>query len=411
MTGQATADARHSGAGRPRDERKTPQILRAVFATIAEVGYQSLRVEAVATRAGVSPGSVYRRWPTKQELVIAALAASPDPFPLEGTGDAGVDFTTMLTDLAQRLSEPDHMRLALLAADPNEPEVSNAARQYNIPRVRRYLRSLLAERVGPDHPALDLLVDVGPALVWYRTLVTGERIDAPALADELNRYVIDGIAESRQPALASGTEVDAEQAPGTAGARKDAVRNRRKIIAAAAELMAERPYNEVQLDDVASRAGVSRATLIRHVGTKHQLRIQVYKQRFRDVIDLCDRSLAEPDPWRGIELLFRTAATWASKDAGLYVYLRAADQMIDDEEWQVLSGRVFAALDEVLDRAKSAGALRAGVRSVDVYPLMSAATTAATIPGTNLSLYTDILLQGLRAPGTGPTVITDNGAR
>jgi hypothetical protein len=50
-------------------------ILEAAYAELSEVGYLALSVEAVAARARTGKASIYRRWPTKQELVLDALCA------------------------------------------------------------------------------------------------------------------------------------------------------------------------------------------------------------------------------------------------------------------------------------------------------------------------------------------------
>ena len=59
--------------GRPRDARIDDAVLGAVADLLLEVGYADLTVAAVAERAGTSRPAVYRRWPTKAELVLAAF--------------------------------------------------------------------------------------------------------------------------------------------------------------------------------------------------------------------------------------------------------------------------------------------------------------------------------------------------
>jgi AcrR family transcriptional regulator len=61
--------------GRPRDVRADAAILDAALDLLAEVGPTGLSVEEVATRAGVSKATIYRRWPTKDDLVVASLGA------------------------------------------------------------------------------------------------------------------------------------------------------------------------------------------------------------------------------------------------------------------------------------------------------------------------------------------------
>ena len=61
------------GPGRPREERVTVAVLEAVVALVTETGLDAVTMDAVAARAGVSKPAIYRRWPTKQDLVIAQV--------------------------------------------------------------------------------------------------------------------------------------------------------------------------------------------------------------------------------------------------------------------------------------------------------------------------------------------------
>ncbi len=71
--------------GRPRDARADEAILAATFRQLIEVGYGALSIESVAAEAGVAKTTIYRRHPTKKDLVIAAMtAATPfQPPPLD----------------------------------------------------------------------------------------------------------------------------------------------------------------------------------------------------------------------------------------------------------------------------------------------------------------------------------------
>jgi AcrR family transcriptional regulator len=56
-----------------RSERVVQQVLAACVAELAESGYRGFRMDAVSAAAGVNKTSVYRRWPSKQQLVEAAV--------------------------------------------------------------------------------------------------------------------------------------------------------------------------------------------------------------------------------------------------------------------------------------------------------------------------------------------------
>jgi len=85
--------ARTRAPGRPRDGRVDALVLETALNLLAEVGPTGLSVEEVATRAGVGKATIYRRWPTKDDLVVASLGALvpalPDDIP-EGSVRAGL---------------------------------------------------------------------------------------------------------------------------------------------------------------------------------------------------------------------------------------------------------------------------------------------------------------------------------
>jgi AcrR family transcriptional regulator len=62
--------------GRPRDARVDEAILAATFRQLVDVGYAGLSIESVAAEAGVAKTTIYRRHPTKKELVVAAMEAA-----------------------------------------------------------------------------------------------------------------------------------------------------------------------------------------------------------------------------------------------------------------------------------------------------------------------------------------------
>jgi AcrR family transcriptional regulator len=58
--------------GRPRDPQADEAIISAIVDVLAEQGFSGFTVEEVAARAGVGKATIYRRWSTKEELVLAA---------------------------------------------------------------------------------------------------------------------------------------------------------------------------------------------------------------------------------------------------------------------------------------------------------------------------------------------------
>jgi AcrR family transcriptional regulator len=86
--GTTTNNGHDSSAvrGRPRDLGADARILQAASELISEVGIEGTSMSAVVTRSGVARATVYRRWPSRESLIEAALSVvkGRPPFPLSG---------------------------------------------------------------------------------------------------------------------------------------------------------------------------------------------------------------------------------------------------------------------------------------------------------------------------------------
>jgi AcrR family transcriptional regulator len=67
------APAKEARPGRPRDRQIDEAVLKATLAALDESGYGGLTLEAVARKAGTTKPAIYRRWPSRQQLVLSAL--------------------------------------------------------------------------------------------------------------------------------------------------------------------------------------------------------------------------------------------------------------------------------------------------------------------------------------------------
>jgi AcrR family transcriptional regulator len=182
----------------------------------------------------------------------------------------------------------------------------------------------------------------------------------------------------------------------SASTRSDFARNRQLIFDSARRLFAERPEDEVQLQHVAAAAGIGRATLFRHIGSKQSLVTAIYRARMVDIEAVATRALACPDPWDGIELLFREVVRMAHEDRGLWSYaLRRSEELERDP------GRaaMVAKLAQVLERAQVAGYVRSGLTVSDLPALFGTGAQWGCVDDTSpLDLCIEILLQGIRSP-------------
>ncbi len=92
-------------AGRPRDESVSEAISEAVLGLLAEVGIRGMSVDAVAARAGVSKASIYRRWSSKEDLVIDVIGGLVSRVEVSSTGEIRADLLLVLGRFGAFLSE------------------------------------------------------------------------------------------------------------------------------------------------------------------------------------------------------------------------------------------------------------------------------------------------------------------
>src|SRR4051812_26962749 len=121
--------------GRKRDHSRDAVILDATLAVLAEQGYDRMTIDAVAERAGAARATVYRRWPTKAGLVIAAVSrmssGDVDAANLPDTGTLRGDLTAMIRPFDD---EQQQIRiravaglLAVAKADPHLADIVTGA--------------------------------------------------------------------------------------------------------------------------------------------------------------------------------------------------------------------------------------------------------------------------------------------
>jgi AcrR family transcriptional regulator len=161
--------------GRPRAEDRTPAILEAAKELMGEVGYDRLRIQDVADRAGAGLATLYRRWPTKQALVADAISYHSDTFLPPLLDDPKADLLALYRALTDKLcGDGGEVLPGLLAALRMEPELATVIRERVLAPIRDRARADLTRIVGEDNPFLDLLVDLGPGLLLFRTVMLGE---------------------------------------------------------------------------------------------------------------------------------------------------------------------------------------------------------------------------------------------
>jgi AcrR family transcriptional regulator len=189
------------GEQRPggRSARVRADVLRAAAELLAESGYDGLSIEAVAARARVHKTTVYRRWPTKAELVADTLSArSEEAVPVPDTGSLAGDLAALARAVAANIGSDvgAAMTRTLVAASATSTDVAATGAEFWARRLS--LTGAIVERAvarGELPPGTDpnLVIEtlIGP--LYVRVLMTGEPIDAE-LADRVAALVAAGAA-------------------------------------------------------------------------------------------------------------------------------------------------------------------------------------------------------------------------
>ncbi len=130
MTAVMTEAPRQSRGGRPRDPSRDGVIRAAILSLLAEVGYGALTMDAVAAQAGVGKATIYRRWRTKEDLVVDTIAeVNRAQMPVPDTGSLEGDLRAMLHAVVEGINGPSGAATqALLSTIPHHPALAEAFR-------------------------------------------------------------------------------------------------------------------------------------------------------------------------------------------------------------------------------------------------------------------------------------------
>lgn len=185
------------GPGRPRSAHAHKAVIEATLELLAAKGYRGLTVEGVAARSGVAKTTIYRWWPSKQDLLLEALSALRQPATVPDTGNIRDDAVAHLRghiesfkDAATAPILADALAEALRSPDLDDALPGFAAAQ------REPFRQALARAVErgelPADLDYELTMDLLIAPIVNRALATHGQLE-PALAERLVDIVFGGI--------------------------------------------------------------------------------------------------------------------------------------------------------------------------------------------------------------------------
>lgn len=184
--------------GRPRSEETKKAILTASYELLLENGFNTVTVEGIAQRAGVSKATIYKWWSSKAAVVLDGFfAATESTLQVPDTGSAREDLFIQVNNLASFITSPKGKVITeLIAAGQFDANIAEEYRnRYFTPRrlISRHILERGIQR-GDLNKDLDieLSIDLIFAPIFYRLLITGETVDS-TFVRSLVSYALMGI--------------------------------------------------------------------------------------------------------------------------------------------------------------------------------------------------------------------------
>jgi AcrR family transcriptional regulator len=169
-------------------------IGEAVFELLAEVGYDQMSMDAVATRAKASKATLYRSWPSKPDMVVDAIIqhfGGPPPAPDTGAlRDDLIALTASACEWAQ--SRDGAVMVGLMSAAARNPDLAETlhrcTHEVRDPTHRTIVERAVARGELPECADPVLLHEVLDAVVFARRLSVGAALD-----DDFVEHVVDHV--------------------------------------------------------------------------------------------------------------------------------------------------------------------------------------------------------------------------
>ncbi|MEU4245483.1 TetR/AcrR family transcriptional regulator [Actinoplanes sp. NPDC026619] len=177
---------------RRRGEELVGAILDAVISELETSGYTRLSMESVADAAGTGKAALYRRWSSKNELVIAALQhALPSPVKTELTGDLRADVLALLHCIRDAFNTHGPA-FQVVKAEAGEILLHRVVSQAVVEPCQELILQALTAAAGRGEvraaAVSPLVAQTGPALLIHHALTRGTE-----MSDEFLVAVVDEV--------------------------------------------------------------------------------------------------------------------------------------------------------------------------------------------------------------------------
>jgi len=172
--------------GRKQDPSRSEAILAATRELLLERGYDRFTVQDVADRSVAGVGAIYRRWPNKESLVAEAIRTGGE-LSHERSDDPEADFTNLVQNRATLATTHPDFVPGVVSAMRTSDDINDAMQHVHTTTA---YREVLSRLLGADHPHLQLLAELVPAIIVHRTIFGGP-LDPEAFSQHVLALVHD----------------------------------------------------------------------------------------------------------------------------------------------------------------------------------------------------------------------------
>ena len=174
------------------------ELLAVTLRLLQEHGYDRLTVDAVAASARASKATIYRRWPTKAELVLAAFIEGTRPVAvMPNTGTLRGDLLQVAETIRAHVSAHAGTIRAVLVETSRSAELNAMMQKQFLDQRKAMMKDVLAQAVARGEieasAITDDLWDVLPGYLIYRTVLSGRSPSRRTVHDLVDNVILPGL--------------------------------------------------------------------------------------------------------------------------------------------------------------------------------------------------------------------------
>jgi AcrR family transcriptional regulator len=188
--------------GRPRSTKVHRSILDATLALLAEVGVERLSIEMVAKRAGVGKSSIYRRWSSKESLIVDALEQIKPQLNTSIQGDLHEVLFELARNFIQQMNTPlgKQMLSMLISTLSGNSQISESFwEKHSLPKTKEIssvIENYREKEQLRNDIHIDLVSDLLIGFIMYQLLFKPPSSDLETDLKEGIKVILDGISQS-----------------------------------------------------------------------------------------------------------------------------------------------------------------------------------------------------------------------